>query len=81
MDLVYILQKSLVHILNCKAEKTIHNYKCRKFWKISGFSGRLKDSTQRQCKFVTSFDARHGFKCCKVSEGKTGACELYFFPA
>ena len=42
---------------SARLKNTIQNYKCQNFSKISDFSGRLKDSSQRQDKFVTLLDA------------------------
>ena len=78
MELLFVLYKTLICLLTCKAVKNIQNKKsCHNFWKIYDFSERLKDSTQRKhsCAktFAKAFDVRHDAKHYRVSQVTTGS--------
>ena len=69
-ELLFILYKPLVHLLNYKAVTTKHNRKCHIFGKHKIFLVQLKNSTESKYNCVKTFDARHAAKHCGVSHGK-----------
>ena len=71
MELLFILYKSLVHLLNCKAVKNHPKYQI--------FLDRLKDSFQIKHNCMKTFDVRHDAKHYRASQGITGPLKMQFF--
>ena len=82
MELLFILNKPLVCLQNCKAVKidqTTQNRKCQNFWKYKIFVERLKDSTQGKHNCVKTFDVRHDAKGYRASQGITDSWKMQLF--